>query len=205
MKVPIVLAGQALGLRRPPRPPCTRPCVLFRLYGKTGSDGIVFDVPLYPPEFLVIAHQAIVTLILPKGLTRSPKQQVSSLCAGSFQRSQELRHAHLRGEEQMDVIGHDDPSVQVAVSYSSAVFDRGKGLLSDGRLSEEGGPAAGLIKQTVHSGKGFAGGRMRRQEDAMRESPYCTGHVKILAWRGGLGGRRWPRACPTKRLPAESR
>jgi hypothetical protein len=60
----------------------------------------------------------------------------------------------------MNVIGHDDPRVQLIVSAPGAVFDRGKDLLSNGRLPEEGGSVTSLIEKPIQSSEGLTGSRL---------------------------------------------
>jgi len=81
----MILVGQALGLRRPRRPPCAGPRKILRRGGESRTDGIVLNVSLDATEFFTIANQMIVAFILPERFTGTPQQQVSSLCGGGLQ------------------------------------------------------------------------------------------------------------------------
>jgi len=82
--------GQACSLRRPRRPAGAGPRVLLRGVCQSSPHRIVLDVPLNAAEFLAIAHQVIVALVLPERLPGPVQQQISSSCSGGFERAQQL-------------------------------------------------------------------------------------------------------------------
>ena len=90
--------------------------------------------------------EMVIALALPEGLARASEQQVGSFGRGRFERAEKFRCAHMRGEEERDVIGHDHPRVQLVMSNFDAVFHRSKNQLSNARLSEEGRATPGLIE-----------------------------------------------------------
>jgi hypothetical protein len=159
--------GQALGLRRPRRPPGAGPHISLRSCGETSGDRVVFDVPLDALKFITAANQMVVAFVLPKRLAAPLQQQVGPSGSGGFERAEKLRCAHLRGEEEMDVIGHDHNGVRLLMPQFGSVFDRGKNQLSNGWLSEKGGAGAGLIEQPVHCEEGFARSQIRGRKGAI--------------------------------------
>jgi hypothetical protein len=118
-----LLVGQALGLRRPPRPPRAGPCIFLRSESQAGYDRVVFYVAPDSLELLVVAHQVVITFVLPKGSAGPLEQKVGSFGGSRFERAEKLRGSHLWGDQQVDVIGHDRPRVQLVVPDFDAVLD----------------------------------------------------------------------------------
>jgi hypothetical protein len=78
------LVGQARSLRRPRRPPDAGVRIVLGTCHQAGLYRIQLDIPLNPPKFVAIAHQMIVTLVLPKGLTRPAQKQIGPPCVVLF-------------------------------------------------------------------------------------------------------------------------
>jgi hypothetical protein len=207
--------GQALGLRRPPRPPRAGPCILLRPESQAGYDRVVFDVPPDSPEFLVVANHVVIALVLPEGLAGSLEQNVGLFGGCRFERAEKLRGTHLWNDEGMDVIGHDRPSVQLIVFNLDAALDRGQNQLCNGWLLKKDRAATGMVEQAVQPDESFAGGYIRgrkgtiRGETVMQAEGYeealavCVymgkaaasrGHVSIV-WRGRANSRSIGRAA----------
>jgi hypothetical protein len=162
------LVGQAPGLRRPLRPPSAGPRVVFGFGGKAGSHGVVLDVSANSAEFFAVANHVVVTLALPKCLTGSRQQKVRTFSCGGFQGAEELWDAHMGSEQQMNVIGHDDPCVHHVVSDLRAMINGRKYLVSKSRLPEECRAGAGSTKNLVHFDESLARGQVRTRKRAIR-------------------------------------
>ena len=65
------------------------------------------------------------------------------------------------------MIGHDHERVQLIVPHLGAVLNRVQHQLSDLRLAEKHRPAAGLIEQSVHRNKRFAGSQICGRKGAI--------------------------------------
>jgi hypothetical protein len=218
----VAFVGQALGLR-PPRPPGAGPAVVLRSGDQARHDRIVFDVSLNSPKLLTISNQVIVALVLPKALPCSTQNCVSSFCSCSFQRTDEFGHRDLRCKQQVNVVRHDDPRVQFVVPQIYSKVNRIEHGFSDHRLFKEGRPGAGLIQNSIHRDKRFSRGHAiggersvgwqaveqakcneQRLADRVQMRQASARHAGLVrdvlnnSQGGGLGGRRRPRACPTK-------
>jgi len=63
-------------------------------------------------------------------------------------------------KQQMNMIGHDGPSMHLVVPDLGAAIDGGHDQLGNVRLPEKSRPAASLIEQSVHGDECFAGGEI---------------------------------------------
>jgi len=160
--------GQALGLRRPLRPPRPRPRVALSRSDKKCSDWIVFNVKLDAPEFLSIADQVIIALILPKGLTCASQKLVSPFGSRRFERTKEPRRMHQWSNKQVNVIGHDNPRVQrVLAKHRAVVYGIQHQLRSLG-LPKEGRTTTHLMQQSVHGNEGLTTPNVSCRKRAIR-------------------------------------
>jgi len=57
----------------------------------------------------------IVALLLPEGLAGQAQDLIGPLGGNSLERSQQLGQGHLRGDQQVEVIGHHHEGVQPVV------------------------------------------------------------------------------------------
>ena len=70
-------------------------------------------------------------------------------------------------KQQMNMIGHDRPSVHLVVPDLDSVLDGGQDQLSNRRLSEKHGATPGFVQQSVHGDERFAGSQILRRKSAI--------------------------------------
>jgi hypothetical protein len=83
-----------------------RPRVVLRRLDQPRLDRVLLDVRSKPIELLAIPHPMIVALLLPEGLAGQAQDLIGPLGGNSLERSQQLGQGHLRGDQQVEVIGH---------------------------------------------------------------------------------------------------
>ena len=159
--------GQALGLRRPLRPPRARPTEILGRGNQACGDGIVFYISNDLPELRRGANQVVEALILPKWLSGARKKQVGLLGCCSFVRSKQAGQFHQRSDEQMHVVWHDDPRVQFIMPSLGSVANGNEDEFRNGGNSKEGWSKASLVEQVIHGKKRFTGGQIRGRENSI--------------------------------------
>ena len=152
------LWGRCPHLRRVsrPAPGSTRPRKFFNARCQPRLNGIVDDVSLDTPELVTRSHQVIVALILPKWLPCSSQQLVDLSRAKSFQPSHKSGYINPGCEQQVNVISHDHPRVQITVSLG-AVLDGTPNQFGHFRPFQMNRSEPRGIQQSIHSHKPLAG------------------------------------------------
>jgi len=143
--------GRCLHLRRVSRPATSGagPREFFNRRGEPGLNGIGKNIALNASKLLPATHQMIVTFILPKWLASSAQQVVGLSSTEAFQSAQQSRCVGMRSEEQVHVVGHDHPGVQVAI-FLGAEPNRTPYQPRYLRLFKVHRPDASVVKQSVH-------------------------------------------------------
>jgi hypothetical protein len=220
------LVGQVGNLRPVVNRPCAGPGKLFRAGRKAGFHRIPPDIPRDPLKLIFITHQAVMALVLPKRFSRAIEDSVGFSRRESLEGMGQLRNRHIRGDQQIDVIRHDYPGMNLAAAQRN-------GLVVDGvhnqarhlRDAKPGGPRPCFVEKPVHSNESFARSEIRRKAATLgqsarkspgeehrltggvpvRQSPRMkTAHVSKVLPRGRNSpdggrlttGRRFP-TCPT--------
>jgi len=201
--------------------PGAGPWIVFGECNQSCSSRVVLDVQPNPGELPLIPNDVIVRFVLPERLAGAMKQQIRLGRRRRFERAEQLRKTHHWREQEMHVVRHDRPCVQVVVTNLGAVIERGKDYIGDGWLPEERRARTGLLKQAIHRNKGFATGHVAGGKSAMGgkaavqaegDEDGVTGgldvwesaasHNRVVSASlkhspGGLGARRSLRGCPT--------
>jgi len=129
---------------------------------------MVLDVGVNAPELTLVAHQAVVALVLPEGFARPPQRLIGPLGRDALQRSQEIRYRHVRRNEQMNMVRHDHEGVQhVVVKFGFTILDRIDHKLRDFRAVQVARARSRLIQESIHRRESLTGGQAVRREPPM--------------------------------------
>jgi hypothetical protein len=184
MKNSITRWGRRLRLRRVSRPAISsaRPRISLHRSRQSSPHRIAQYVSLDPPKRLPRPDQMVVTLVLPKLSPGSPKDGVSLPSTVALHPPQELGHVSPRRQQQMNVIRHDHPRVQIIV-LSSAVVQARANNLGDPRLPKIGWSTLRGIQQAIDCEKSLAGchGLLRKSPTSGQAAMQSEGHKQRLS------------------------
>ena len=82
---------------------------MLRRRRKPGRDGVAFDVADYAVTLVRVTDPAIERFILPEPVAGSSQQAVGAAGAGALDHQEHVRELFKWIEQNMNVIGHDDP------------------------------------------------------------------------------------------------
>jgi hypothetical protein len=107
------------------------PSPVFWVVNHPGVDGIHFDVVPYFVELCGASHPMIEGFVLPKGHAGSIKNLIRQAGARALDGSRDFAQRLAREDQDVNVVQHDDPGVEVAesplVGCNEESFDYGVG------------------------------------------------------------------------------
>ena len=175
--------GRCLHLRRVSRPATSGagPREFFNRRGEPSLNRIGKNVALDAPKLFSTSHQMIVTFILPKWLASSTQQFVGLSSTETFQSAQQGGCVGMRSEEQMDVVGHDHPGMQVTILRAEQ--NRTPHQPCDLRLLKIHRSKSRRIQQSVHRHECFSGCQVLSWEFAAdgQAAIQAKGHKQRLS------------------------
>ena len=90
-----------------------RPGPILDSLHQSGLDRIPLDIPDDAIHLLILADPMIVRLILPERFARASEDLSCLASAVTLDCSTHLLHLHMGSEQDVDVVGHDDPRPQI--------------------------------------------------------------------------------------------
>jgi len=93
-----------------------RPRPVLGLFHHSGAHRIPLNVSQNLIKLLLIPHPAVIRFRLPEGLTASTQYPIGLAAAGALQSTHDLRQFFMRLQQQVDMVRHDDPGVEVEES-----------------------------------------------------------------------------------------
>jgi hypothetical protein len=154
---------------------CARPRVILRSLNQPCLDGIVLDIRDNPIHFGVVADPVIVGFALPKMLACPSKNLVRFSSSEAFQSSKQERRPNFRQEQNMDVVGHQDPSPKLKVAeFNASVQGRDYQLRNRFQSQVQRAFLRG-VEIAVHPDKSFSGGKF----SGWRVSPLGKAPVQM--------------------------
>ena len=140
------------------RPLRARPSEVASLGHQARSHWIVFDVGRNAFEFPRIAHDVVIALILPEGLACQAEQPIGRKGGEAFQRMRNFGDLYVWRDQQMNVIGHHNVSVelievQVILAVMNCVYSQ-SGYF---RATQVKGARVAAIENGIHRDEGLAG------------------------------------------------
>jgi len=156
--------GQVGNLRPIGNRPRAGPEKFLRVHDQPRFHRVHFDIAYDSVKLRLIAHQPVIAFVLPKRLTGESEYLVALPGCESLERLHRFGNIGERGNEQMNVIRHDDKGVEIVVSRDPIpVVDGFENLCGDFRAAEVQRSGTGIVQQTVHSEKCLSGSRRRRK------------------------------------------
>jgi hypothetical protein len=152
---------------------------------ETGLDWVAFDVTLNPAKLFSVSDEVIVAFILPEMASGQAENLIGLVTGEAFQRAEPFCGDDVRGDQHVDVVGHDhvgmeNVSMEAALSFLYG-FDYALGDFGD--FQEE---RAGLsfVQDSVHRHKRLPGVQGIWWEDSTsREAaPEPKSHEEGLAY-----------------------
>jgi hypothetical protein len=164
-----------------PRPafPSAGPSVLPRSRRQSRHNRIVHNIPRGLRHLLPVPHPTIVGLPLPKRLAGLPDKQIGLASGPAFDPSQQLTGIDQRPNENMDVVGHNDPGVEIApVVLRFGRADSRADHVGDVRPAQLHRSFTSRIEVSIHPDESLTRGRMiRRRVARLRQAPVqAPGH-----------------------------
>ena len=125
-------------------------------------DRIHFDIPRNPLKFGIIANHPVIALILPKCLSSTSQYPIPFSGGKTLKRPHEPGNFHLRRDEQMNMISHDDIGMQPVVSWLPVLnrFDNHFRKLRPPKIKR---PSPRIIQQPIHSNESLSRCDSRRK------------------------------------------
>jgi hypothetical protein len=191
--------------------------------GEPCFDRIPVDVVLNSRGFFVVTDEVVVAFVLPEGAGMKAKHTDGLVPGEAFERAKPFSGRHVRRDQKMNVIRHDDECVQLVASESTfAVVEGIDHYFGYFPLPEKHGAGLGVIEQVIHGEESFSGCEVGGPKDAaprkaavqaegheysfaddipMRESPLIPAHVVCSSGGGAIVSRDFVSGC-TGRSPA---
>ena len=208
--------------------PSTRPSVVLRSRRQASRDGIVLDIPGNTRNLVSTAHPTIVRFGLPKWPAGLANKQVSRTRGSAFDTPHQFASIDKGSNEQMNMVGHYNPSQQFIETVVIGAMDDVPGnQVCNIRPAEPDRTLAGCIQISIHPNECLSRRRVaRRGVTALRQTPIemprneqssvftqpvweaaageghsysCIGRQEILI-RPGLKSRLQAEACSTLRF-----
>lgn len=194
-----------------------RPGKLLRQRGESCLDRIPFDVVLHSLAFFVVAYQMVIAFVLPEGAFIQTRHAAGFVSGEALQRAKPFWRRHARCDKKMNVIRHDDESVQFVAFESAFAFVEGLDYhFGDFGSSEKHRARFGTIEQLVHGEEGLPGCGGGWPEDApdrkasvkaesyeysfanripMRKAPFIPAHVGCSGARDVIVSGNFVKGC----------
>ena len=137
-----------------------RPWKFCGLDPESGFHRIPLDVVANLLRFLPSSNHSIEELRLPEGLTGPAQYRVCMARSRAFHLAKEFRERHGRRPKHMDVVGHRNPSVQLAEpagSYLSQLVGDAAGDLGLTQVCRSG---SGFVEEPIEGNESLAGTEM---------------------------------------------
>ena len=131
-----------------PAPVRARPRKTFRRRNQTSLHWILFYICPDPVEFRAGTDQMIVALILPEW-PMAAKEKIRLMSSESLQRPQPLRGRYVRGDQEVDMVGHNYKAVEI-VLFRIPIPNRFDHDAGDFRLAQVPRACACSVEQPVH-------------------------------------------------------
>ncbi len=142
--------------------PCTRPRPIAWLRRQPRAHRVVLDIASDAIQFYLIPHTVIERFILPERLPRQAQDQVGLSCRGSFQPAGNLRKRCAGTQQDMHVIGHDYPRLDLIELPSAFAVEKGIGHhLSNAGIPQPNWAQDGFVRLPVESEECTAVGNWR--------------------------------------------
>ena len=93
--------------------PCAGPAKKFGSRNQAGSYGILLNVTGDSAEFCAVPDPTVPGFLLPEGLAGAAQDSIGLASGRAFEPAGDFGQGHLGRQEQVDVVGHEDPGVQV--------------------------------------------------------------------------------------------
>ena len=161
--------GRRPRLRRASRPAhkSAGPPIILHPLHQTSPHRISQNITLHPHKLLPIPNQPVITLILPKPLPLTTHQPISHSSAVSLQSPHHLGDIPARSKQNVYMIGHNHPSMQIATRctrkpYTPANNPRNLRPLQVNR------PIPCAIEQSIHRCERFSVGRVLSRKGTSR-------------------------------------
>jgi hypothetical protein len=181
----------------------------FSRGNQSRCNGVGFNVVPDLHKLALISYVVVERLILPKRVAGAVQESIGSASRGAFQPPRQNGYRHERQNQNVNVIGHDNPGIEfIESSAGIPVANRVHNSLCNRRVPQTSGAAASACQRPILrykrvSGARIALGLLRSWQRAIksprkehisrfvvevRQSSFVFGH-------NYLAGRR---ACPTQ-------
>ena len=152
----------------------TRPRELLWHRSQTSLNWVLFYISPNPIKFRIGSDQTIEALLLPKRPMRTEKN-IGLMSRKAFERPQPFGGKYMRRSQQMNMIRHDDESVEVVpVQFAVPVSQRPNHHLCNVASSKKQRASRARVQQPVDGYKRLT----RRDESSRREYP-TTGKTTV--------------------------
>jgi hypothetical protein len=164
--------------------PSARPSIVLGAGDQSCSHRISLNVTPDATRFLLTSHPVVIGLSLPERFARASQQPICLAGSVAFQRLQQPARRDLGTDQQMNVVSHNHPSIQMIVAKSDAALNRSSDQLGDSRLPKIERTVRGSIEIAIYPSKGFAMGDFSRGwiRGARKTSMQAPGEKQRFAW-----------------------
>jgi hypothetical protein len=151
--------GQVVNLRPIVNRPGARPLKLLGHCRQASIHRIHLDVTSNAPNLRLIANQSIVALVLPEWLPSGAQDLVALPRCESLERLRQLGHLHEWSDQEVNVVAHDDITVemvvfQMLVSIVNGLHDH----IRDLRPAKMERASGCVVEKAVHRKERLSGG-----------------------------------------------
>ena len=150
---------------------CARPRVILGALNQSGLYRIVLNVFPNPIHFDVVPNPMIVGFPLPEGVSGEPEDFVSLAGSHTFQPAEQKRRSNLRQQQNVNMVGHQNPRPKLIVREFNAAEQRSNHNLRDRFQLQVQRAFLRGVEIPVQPDKSLAGGKLpRRRKSPLRQT-----------------------------------
>ena len=125
------------------------PFPIFGPVNESSANRVPFNVVADSLEFDGISDPMVERFVLPKGFAGAAQSGVDVTGGNSLERTRDFSERHERVQQYMDMVGHDDVSVQLVAAKLGAMLDGILGVIGKLRFREPERTALGRVQSSI--------------------------------------------------------